>query len=240
MPARAASISMSTSSTTLHARAGRLRRPDALQHERRGLARRAPAEVRVLADDELIERGGRDLAELAHVLVAPVAGDADDADGAPGPAPLPLRHRPHHPAARRVDQGQVHELRQAAHAVHVVAVVDDDLEAADVELVEAAGRLEEGRGEGAQALADVVEVRAVRPRGGGRGERVGHVHAGAAIERGGDEVGVDERHRSRLPWRRASSSPSSVSWTIIAAPPRPQWVSTRSQPSLPFSVAIEK
>ena len=38
---------------------------------------------------------------------------------------------------------QVDELGQPAHAVDVVAVVDDDLEALDVELVEATGRLEE-------------------------------------------------------------------------------------------------
>src|SRR4029079_9628665 len=51
-------------------------------------ARRATAEVLVLADDDLVERLRGDRAVLALVLVAPIAGDPDDADrsSAPGMA----------------------------------------------------------------------------------------------------------------------------------------------------------
>ncbi len=96
-----------------------------------------------------------------------------------------------------LDHHPVHEVGQLAHAVDVVAVVDDDPHAADVEQVEPAGRLEERRREGPQALADVVEVGAGGPRGGRRGQRVGHVHPGPAAERRRDEVGVQDRHRPR-------------------------------------------
>ena len=44
----------------------------------------------------------------------------------------------------------------------------------------------------------------------------------------------------RGPRRSTTSSPSSVSWRMNAAPPRPACPSTRSKPSSPFSVYIEK
>ena len=89
---------------------------------------------------------------------------------------------------------EVHEFGQAAHAVDVVAVVEDHLVAVDLDLVEAPRRLEERGAERAQALADVVQVGAGGPRGRGRGQRVGHVHARAAAEGRGDEVRVLQVH----------------------------------------------
>ena len=151
---------------------------------------------------------------------------------ATGRAPAAL----HRPAAAH---GQVHELRQAAHAVHVVAVVDDHLEAAHVHLVEAAGRLEEGRAERPQALADVVQVRAGRPGRAGRGQRVGDVHPRAAFERRGDEVRVDQRHGPGAVAQRQQLALVGLleHHRRAAAPVCP---STRSKPSWPFSVCIVK
>ena len=114
--------------------------------------------------------------------------------GDPSRCPCAGAAAAHRPAAAH---GQVHELGQAAHAVDVVAVVDDDLEAAHVDLVEATWRLEEGRAEGPQPLADVVKVRTGGPGGTGRGQRIGDVHPRAAFHGGRDEVRVDERHGPR-------------------------------------------
>ena len=49
------------------------------------LAWPATAQVDVLADEDLVERRRGDRAVLAHVLVTPVARDADDADRPPAP-----------------------------------------------------------------------------------------------------------------------------------------------------------
>ena len=112
------------------------------------------------------------------------------------------------------------EIGQLAHPVDVVAVVDDDPDAADVEQVEPAGRLEERRREGPQALADVVQVRAGGPGRGRRRQGVGHVHPGPAAERGRDQVRVEHRHRPR-------AEPEDDQLALVggsrqnAAPPRP-------------------
>jgi hypothetical protein len=76
-----------------------------------------------------------------------------------------------------------------------VAVIEDDFLTVNLELVQAARRLEERCREGAQPLADVVQVRARGPRRGRRSERIGHVHARAPGECGRDEVRVQQRHR---------------------------------------------
>ena len=122
----------------------------------------------------------------------------------------PRQRRRHHP---------LDEVGQLAHPVDVVAVVDDDPDAVHVDHVEPARRLEERRRERAQALADVVDVRARRPRRRGGGQGVGDVHPGAAAERRRDEVRVQHRHRPRpeaqhheLAFRRV--------WRQNAAPPR--------------------
>ena len=114
------------------------------------------------------------------------------------PVRAPGRRRPD-PArpGRRLDHHPVDEVGQLAHPVDVVAVVDDDADAADVEQVEPTGRLEERRRERPQALADVVEVRAGGPRRGRRGQGVRHVHPGPPAERRRDEVRVQDRHRPR-------------------------------------------
>ena len=129
------------------------------------------------------------------VVVAPVAGDPDDADrpaapgvavrGGPDPAGLRLRLG-HHP---------VDEIRELPHPVDVVAVVDHHPDAADVEQVEPARCLEERRRERPEALADVVEVGSRRPGGRRRGQRIRHVHPGPPAERRRDQVGVQDRHR---------------------------------------------
>ena len=114
------------------------------------------------------------------------------------PARLPSPGRADPPGlGLRLDHHPADEVRQLAHPVDVVAVVDDDPDAAHVDQVEPAGRLEERGREGAQALADVVQVGAGGPGGGGRGERVGHVHPRPAAERRRDEVRVQDRHRPR-------------------------------------------
>src|SRR6185503_21012332 len=68
-----------------------------IRDERRGRARLAPAKVAVLADDDLVERPGRERAVGLHVLVAAVAGHADDADRTavpPGPIARPVAVHP--------------------------------------------------------------------------------------------------------------------------------------------------
>ena len=101
---------------------------------------RAAAQVRVLADDDLVERAAGEGAVLALVVVAPVAGDADDADRPP--VARRCRRRRRRPRAAgprlRLDHHPVHEVGQLAHAVDVVAVVDDDARARDLEQVEPA------------------------------------------------------------------------------------------------------
>src|SRR4029079_16336998 len=101
----------------------------------------------------------RDLPELAHVLVAPVAGRGDDADPR-GPGQV----------VRRLERlaDPVHEVAEHLHAGRVVAVVDDHVDAVDLDLVEpAGGEVVVGR-ERAQALSDVVQ-RGSGGEGGGRG-----------------------------------------------------------------------
>ena len=128
---------------------------------------------------------GRHRAQLAHVVVAPVAGRGDDAD-----APVPFQL-----GAGVAALGQpVDEVAERAHAVGVVAVVDEDGDTVDVELVEPAGGEVVRRRERAQALPDVVERGAGRERSPGGSHRVGDVEPGLAPERRGQQVGPGERH----------------------------------------------
>ena len=161
-----------------------------------GLARLAAAQVLVLAHDDLVERRRGDRPVLPLVLVAAVARDPDHPDRAADARRL--AGRADAPRLRlRVEHHPFDEVGQLAHAVHVVAVVDDEPDPADVEQVEPAGRLEERRREGPQPLPDVVQVRTRGPRRGGGGQRVRHVHPRLPAERGRDQVRVQDRHRPR-------------------------------------------
>ena len=130
----------------------------------------------------MVEAGREAAGDCEQVLVAPVAGSAGDDDAAcPGTGGL-------------VGGERVHELAHRADGGGVVAVVEDDLEAELVVDVAAAGRLEEGCVEGAEALADVLEAHAHRPGHRRREHGVLHVVHRLAFEGGGDEVRPQERH----------------------------------------------
>ena len=77
-----------------------------------------------------------------------------------------------------------------------MAVVDDDVDAVDLDLVQAAGGQVVGRGERPQPLPDVVQRRTGGERGGGGGQRVLHVHPGPAAERRRQQVGPGQLHRA--------------------------------------------
>ena len=104
-------------------------------------------------------------------------------------------------AARRpvsfVHHQPVHEVRELAHAVHVVAVIDDDPDTCHVHQVESSRRLEEGRRERPQALSDVVQVGTRGPCCGSGRQRIRDVHSCPAAEGRRDEMCVHDRHRSR-------------------------------------------
>jgi len=158
--------------------------PDAVGDEGGRLARPTATAAVVLADDDHVEVLGGDGSELAHVLVASVAGGADHAD------------------PRHVEVGAavvllgvaLDELTDGAHAGRVVAVVDEDIDVVDVDEVHPAGREVVARREGAQALADVVQRRPGREGGAGRGEGVGDVEPRGAPEGRGKQVGPRELH----------------------------------------------
>ena len=180
------SISSSTISTCLQRApaAIRSRTPSATSVGR--LAALAAAQRRVLADHDHVEVVGRDRAELDHVLVAPVAGGGDDAD----PRRLgEVARSQHEPSPSLVD-----EVAEHPHARRVVAVVDDDVDALDLDLVEPAGGEVVVRRERPQALPDVVQRRTGGERGSRGGQRVLHVHQRPAAERRRQQVGPGELH----------------------------------------------
>ena len=153
---RTASISSRTTSTCLqrapvgHRARARPRRPARPSRRARGRAGWRPR-----GRSTTSKCWAATCAELAHVLVAAVARGGDDAD--------PRRlGRARWSASRRLAD-PVHEVAEHPHAGRVVAVVDDHVDAVDLDLVEAAGgEVVVGR-EGAQPLPDVVQ-RAPRRR----------------------------------------------------------------------------
>ena len=149
-----------------------------------GLAANAAAGVGVLADDDRVEVMRRDLPQLDDVLVPPIARGGHHPDPLAGDHRLPA-------TGRRLAQA-VHELAQRLHRRRVVRVVDDHPVAVELEHVEAPGRHEVAGGEGAQPLADVVEVRSCGPGRSGCGQGVLHVHASTTLEGGGEQVGPDQ------------------------------------------------
>ena len=88
----------------------------------------------------------------------------------------------------------VDEVAEHPHAGRVVAVVDDHVDAVDLDLVEAAGgEVVVGR-ERAQPLPDVVQRRTRGEGRGGRGQGVLDVHPGPAVERRRQQVGPGQLH----------------------------------------------
>src|SRR5690606_15060338 len=132
------------------------------------LAGGAAAEAVVLADDEAVEGAGGVAGDLGDVLVAAVARSSEDAD------------------ALALDLEALDQAGHGAHGGGVVAVVEDDLEGQLLEHVEAAGGLEVGAVEGAQALADVLELDALGVADAGGEHRVLDVVQRLALEGGGD------------------------------------------------------
>ena len=110
-----------------------------------------------------------------QVLVAPITGAGE-----------------HHDAAA----GDIQALRKIGHRRHrvrVVAVVEQHLERMLVEHIHAPGRLEERRVEGAQTLADRIELDAERKCHRGGEHRVLHVVGRASLERRGNQMRPEQR-----------------------------------------------
>ena len=126
-----------------HARAVADRFLDALHDVLGGLASLPAAKVHVLAHDHLVEIAGGDPAQLPHVLVAAVSGGGDDGHtevGRPrGGAGLGggWRRRGH----------ALDEVTHGPEAVRVVCVVDEHLDAVQLEQIQPARRLVDRGGE---------------------------------------------------------------------------------------------
>ena len=155
-------------------------------HEARCRAAASATVVGVLANDDRVEVVGRDPAQLDDVLVPAVAGGGHHPDPPSGDQRPPS-------SCRRLGQ-EIDELAKGSHRWRVVGIVHDHPVAIQLEHVEAPRRHEVAGAEGAQPLADVVQVRAGRPGCPGRGQGVLDVHSGTPLERGRQEVGPDERH----------------------------------------------
>ena len=161
---------------------------DTLLEQGRDLAGLAPAQLDVLLDHDKVEVPGTGAPQLEDVGVPAVPGGADHAD----PATL-------------VDLGTGRvqavgvggdELAERLEARRVVRVVDEHVDAVDVDVVQAArGQVVVG-GEGAQPGSDVVQVRATgEARTRGR-HRVGHVEPRLAAEGRRQQVGERHLHRA--------------------------------------------
>ena len=95
--------------------------------------------------------------------------------------------------ARRLLAELLDQLQQRSVRMRVVAVVEDHLEGEFVEDVGAAWHLEVGRVEGAQALADVLDLHAHGEGHHGSEHGVLHVVKSLALEGRGDEVRPEQR-----------------------------------------------
>ena len=168
-----AACSSGMTSDLLGRHAGREQR---VAQQVRHLVRPAAAEVVVAPADVVVEPSRRDPADLGDVLVAAVAGRREHAD--PPARPTSSRCTS---SAHRLDRGRV------------VAVVEDHLERVLVEDVHPARRLEERRVEGAQPLADVLELDAHAERHRRGEHRVLHVVQRPALERRRDQVRPEQR-----------------------------------------------
>ena len=96
---------------------------------------------------------------------------------------------------RRIGGQPLDEVAERLEPRRVVRVVDQHLDAVELEHVQPAGRLVDRRRERTQPLPDVVQVGAggVRRRRGRH--RVLHHHPGPALERRGQRVHPGDRHR---------------------------------------------
>src|SRR3990170_3644013 len=148
--------------------------------QRRRVAARAATGVGVLANDDRVEMVRRDPAQLDDVLVAPVAGGGHHPDAASGDQRLP--------AAGRGFAEAIHEIAERLDRGGIVGVVHDHAVPVELEHVEPARRHEVAGGEGAQPLADVVEVRADGPRRARRREGILDVHSRSSLEGRGEPV----------------------------------------------------
>ena len=187
---RTASISSRTISSCLQRAPVGHRRADALGDQLRGLAALPPAQRRVLADDHA--------RRSAAAATAP-SSRMSSSRRSPAVAMTPIREgRPSSLVVRDALPDPVHEVAEHLHARCVVAVVDDDLHAVDLDLVEPAGGEVVARGEGPQPLPDVVQrahrrrtPRPPRPassaRSSGPGRRTSRAAGGSrpAASRGG-------------------------------------------------------
>ena len=123
-----------------------------------------PTIVGRLAEDEVVEIFGADLAHLADLGLAPVAGYADQAD-AVGPVRLDRRH---HPA-------------KGPQGLGIVGVVQDDAEILRLVDIHPAGVLGIGRTEGRQSLGDSFGLDAGAVGHGCGGERILDVEQHMAV-----------------------------------------------------------
>ena len=149
-----------------HARGEQRRR-----HDARHFVGPAVAQVVVAPADVVVEAARRRRCAIAR---------RSSSRRSPGPASTTMR--------RPGDVEPAREVGEHADRVRVVAVVEEHLERMLVVDVHAARRLEERRVEGAQALADRVELDAERERHRGGEHRVLHVVRRAALERRRDQV----------------------------------------------------
>ena len=164
-------------------RPGRPRRP--ARPSRRARGRAAGASSRTTTTSKC---WAATAPELAHVVVAPVAGRADHAD----PRGLGRGRLPGLLRGVAVD-----EVAEHPHAGGVVAVVDERRRRCRTSTqVHPAGGEVVARREGAQALADVVQRGAGGERRAGRGQRVRDVEPGRAAERRRQQVRPGQLHRA--------------------------------------------
>ncbi len=124
----------------------------------------------------MIEAAGHRIGNLAQILVAAVTGSGQHHDAPPD---------------------HIQALRQIGHhadRMGIVAVVEQHLERMLVEHVHATRRLEEGGVEGAQALADGIQLDAHGESHGGGHHGILHIVHGPALQRGRNQVRPQQRN----------------------------------------------
>jgi hypothetical protein len=147
----------------------------------------------------------------------------------PAVAIMPMREiRPRSLGAGLLLGVPLDELAEHPHAGGVVAVVDDDVDVVDVDLVHPAGGEVVGRGERPQPLTDLVQAGAGGEGCPGRGHGVGDVEHRGATEGRRQQVGPGELHGTAAVPDDDHVAPVGGSRTT-ARPPRRQWSSMSSR-----------